>query len=424
MKNRTARSPVTADGPPRPPAVDTAAGAGLSIRVLTDFAAAAGLWDRLTAGDSTATFFSGHAWQSAWWHHYGQANQLLLVVVERTGRPVGMGSFMLTRTVGGGIVRFVGTGLSDYGDLLVDEQVTSRRSVVFAALDAVRQYCPHALFDLEQVPGRSGTATLVVEWAVSRGYRHRRYPQETCPFQRLPTDPQLLDAGLSQSTRRQERRNTKALGALGPVRLVASAASTAELDVLVATMAAIEREHPAAQQRMNSWQGDRGRFLTDVLAAAAASGQLWLSGLWVGETLVAYSVAFESGGVLYGYLQGYRQDYASYGPGTTLLLHLQRSAIRHGIHTFDFLRGGESYKLRWQTGVGLNERLLLAPAAAGPLVVVATVVHLVHVRWRHVLRAIPGLRRARHHLRRHRRPRPADQGASVGPGDQQATSAP
>jgi CelD/BcsL family acetyltransferase involved in cellulose biosynthesis len=375
-------------------------GAPLVCRVLRTLAEAEPVWRQILGGDRAATFFAGYAWHSAWWRHYAGRHRLLLVVVLRAGRPAGLGPFMLGRSAGGTVVRFVGTGLSDYGDLVVDERIASRREVVFAALDAVCERCPEAVLDLEQVPDRSGTVGLLYEWAAARGYRLRCGIQQRCPYQRLPSDPAVLDAARSQSTRRQDRRNTKALESRGPLRLVASGLEDAGLPGLVDTMADIERAHPAADRRANSFAGSRGRFLTDVLAVAAAGGQLWLSGLWVGTTLVAYSVAFEQGGTLYGYLQGYRQEYASYGPGTVLLLHLQREAVRRGIHTVDYLRGAESYKLRWQTGVAENYRVLLRPTSAGPVAWLTGVVHLTGSCWRDVLGAVPGLRGARSHARR------------------------
>ena len=372
----------------------------LVTQVATTFAGTEAVWRDVLAGDPAATFFSGHAWQSAWWRHFGDRLGLLLVVAAQAGRPAGIGPFAVGRCAGGTVVRFVGTGLSDYGDLIVDERVASRRDVVFAVLDAVRDRLPGAVLDLEQVPDRSGTVGLLAEWAAARGYRLWRFPQDRCPYQRLPPDVGLFDARRSQSTRRQDRRNSRALERLGPVWLVASGMEAGGLPALVEALAAVERAHCAAGRRINSFEGSRGAFLADGMSAAAAAGQLWLSGMSVGPTLVAYSVAFEQGGVLYGYLQGYRREYANYGPGTILLLHLQREAIRRGIHTVDYLRGAEPYKLRWQTGIGVNYRLLLRPAAAGPVARLAGLAHLLCSCWRDALPQPPVLRPALDRARR------------------------
>ena len=380
-------------------AVRQGSGPAPDTRVLPGYRGAEAVWAEVLAGDRAATFFASHGWQSAWWRHYGRGRRLLLVLVSRAGRPAGIGPFMVGRSFGGTVVRFVGTGASDYHDLLVNERIASRREVVFAALDAVRGRFPAAVLDLEQVPERSGTVGLLAEWAATRDYELRRRPQEVCPYQRLPADLATLDAGLSQSTRRQDRKNLQALRRLGQVRLVASGLEREGMAGIVGSMAEIERAHPAARRRVNSWQGRHAAFLADVLAAAAAGGQLWLSGLSVGGTLVAYSVAFQQNNVLYGYLQGYRREYAQYGPGTLLLLHLQREAVRRGIHTLDYLRGAEAHKVRWQTGAELNHRLLLRPFAAGPVGWLAGLAHLAGTGWRDTLRDVPGLRRARDQAR-------------------------
>ena len=227
--------------------------AAADTQLLPGFGGAEQTWAGVLAGDRAATFFASHAWQSAWWRHYGGGRRPLLVLVTRAGQPAGIGPFMVGRAAGGRVVRFVGTGASDYSDLLVDERVASRREVVFAALDAVRARFPDAVLDLEQVPERTGTVDLLAEWAATRDYELRRRPQEVCPYQRLPADEAELAAGLSQSTRRQDRKNTRALGQLGPVRLVATGMEADGLPGLVATMAEIERAHPAARRRVNSW---------------------------------------------------------------------------------------------------------------------------------------------------------------------------
>jgi CelD/BcsL family acetyltransferase involved in cellulose biosynthesis len=399
---------------PSPPAVRP-----LDTRVLGGFAGAEGLWADVLAGDGAATFFAGHAWQSAWWRHHGVGCRLLLVAVHRGERPAGIGPFLVSRAAGCTVVRFVGSGVSDYADVLVNETVATRREVVFAALDAVRARHPDAVLDLEQVPEHGGTVGLVAEWAAARGYRLHRAVQDRCPYQRLPADEAVLEAGFSQSTRRQDRRNRGALRRLGPVRLLAfgaeagvcgagasgagacggEAAGPGGLAALVDTMAEIEAEHPAADRRTAAWQNARRAFLTDALSGAAAAGELWLSGLWVGETMVAYSVAFRHGDVLYGYVQAYRRRFARYGPGSVLLLHLQREAVRHGIRTLDYLRGPEPYKMRWQSGVGLNHRLLLRPSAAGPGARAAALGYLVRAFWPTALRELPAARRAVHAVR-------------------------
>jgi CelD/BcsL family acetyltransferase involved in cellulose biosynthesis len=387
MSDRLSAHRVTGAAPSRP------VGRPLDARVLGGFAGAEELWADVLAGDGAATFFSSHAWQSAWWRHHGGGRRLLLVAVRRDDRPAGIGPFLVSRAGGCTVVRFVGAGASDYADLLVNEAVATRREVVFATLDAVRARLPDAVLDLEEVPERSGTVELVARWAAERGYRLHRAVQDRCPYQRLPVDERLLEASFSQSTRRQDRKNIRALQQLGPLRLVAAGAEADGLPALVDVMAEVEAEHPAADRRTVAWQGARRAFLTDVLEAAAAAGRLWLSGLWVGETMVAYSVAFRHGDVLYGYLQAYRQQYVRYGPGTVLLLHLQREAIRQGVRTLDYLRGAEPYKVRWQSGVGVNHRLVLRPGAAVPAARVAALGYLARAFWRTALREVPAVRR-------------------------------
>src|SRR6476661_1380476 len=80
-----------------------------------------GAWDGLLERSRGGSIFSSFAWNSAWWQFFGKGARLYVVVVSGPeGQVCGIAPLML-RWVG--LLRrleFIGTGLSDAGDFVLD----------------------------------------------------------------------------------------------------------------------------------------------------------------------------------------------------------------------------------------------------------------------------------------------------------------
>jgi CelD/BcsL family acetyltransferase involved in cellulose biosynthesis len=79
-------------------------------------------WDNLYRNSPLATPFQSWAWLYSWWEFYGEGYELRLVTVrDDKGLLVGLVPLMLERKLGFGRLLWIGTGLSDYLDMLVRE---------------------------------------------------------------------------------------------------------------------------------------------------------------------------------------------------------------------------------------------------------------------------------------------------------------
>jgi CelD/BcsL family acetyltransferase involved in cellulose biosynthesis len=67
---------------------------------------------------------------------------------------------------------------------------------------------------------------------------------------------------------------------------------------------------------------------------------------------------------VYYYLGGFDPQYKELSPGTLLIAHALEQAVEQGFRTFDFLRGGESYKYRWGAKDRITWRRQLHPINA------------------------------------------------------------
>ena len=367
---------------------------GLDVSVRRDLAGAPVPEWRVLAVAAGQPPFAGPDWVRAVHHHLG-TGEPLLVSVRRQGRLLAFGAF----AVHAGprpLVTLLGSGRSDYGAVLADPAAgvpTGR--LVAAALDAVADAVPGALFDLEQVVEHDVLDEVVREWAQARGYALRRLPQATVHAVRLPATVEEHDRALGRHARHEERRQWRRLAEQGALTVVDDlldgmhdldpGAADARVEHLVAELAAVDAAHPRAVVRRQPWTGASGRTLAEVLRRTPR-GIVQLSGLRLDGELVAYAFCLAGPTALHGYVQSYRARAAASGPGALLLLRIRRRALLAGYRELDLLRGEEAYKRRFERTTRRTVRLLLAPAGRDLLPGLADRLNLLRRTYRDELR--------------------------------------
>jgi hypothetical protein len=90
----------------------------------------------------------------------------------------------------------------------------------------------------------------------------------------------------------------------------------------------------------------RNRQLLHLLLA---EGQLQLAVLFAGERAVAMELGHDDGSCHAAWITAYDIEYSRYSPGVLLFECLMEASWRRGHHHFDFLAGGEPYKLNYAT---------------------------------------------------------------------------
>lgn len=105
--------------------------------------------------------------------------------------------------------------------------------------------------------------------------------------------------------------------------------------------------------------GERSLFLRDPAAqafVATALATLWregsapLFGLWAGERLIGLNICMLGANSLGNWNAGFIADFATFSPGMLMANAAVREACALGLAEFDYLRGIETYKLRWCAG--------------------------------------------------------------------------
>ncbi|MGP2441015.1 GNAT family N-acetyltransferase [Streptomyces sp. JW3] len=347
-------------------------------------------WDRLYRRCAAATPFQSHAWLHSWWLSYGRPGRLRLVLV-RDGRGELVGAAPLMR-VPGPVPALVPLGgpISDYADVLVDDEYPGAVPALAAALAGAART---ALIDLREVRPGGAAERVWDRWPGPRG----RVADSLCL--ELPAVPlRDLTARLPSGKARQRvRAKLRRLDALG---VKSRAVLPAETDAAL---------HRLLELHRMQWQGRKvtgehlsPRFRAHLVRAAGAmvaAGDAVVTEFRLDDEVVAVDVTLLArrlaGGYLYGAHPRLRECRADVA---VLLLDAAARQVCDGQReVLSLLRGDEPYKHHWRPRPVLNQRLLLARRRTAPLLAAALV--------------DDAARRRGKALRRRWRERPGDGGA-------------
>lgn len=332
----------------------TMLGAGLAaqtIGTIAELGALAADWDSLYARASAATPFQSHAWIHAWWLAYGGAARLRLYVVRRDGRLVGVAPFMLRRRLGLRVLTPIGTGQSDFTDVLLDDEDAAATAETLSR--AVMSDPGWDVIDIPEARPGSAAGRLQAHWPGGSW----RLPASTCLQMRVqPIEQVLIDMG--GRTAGRIRAGLRKIDAMN-VSVTEVAADDAERGIseLILLHAkqwenrGINEEHLRPQFRRHLTQAARRLIQQDmaVLTEYRIDGELVAANLSVvGKDFVG------------GYLYGAHPDLRAKLDILTLLISTHLSLThRLGLPTLSFLRGSESHKTKWGSQPVINHRLIL-----------------------------------------------------------------
>jgi CelD/BcsL family acetyltransferase involved in cellulose biosynthesis len=305
-------------------------------------------WNTLARESPTSTIFQTYQWLASWEKTFGhQCEPLYVVVPTSDGATIeGIAPLMVTKGfLGQRVVRFVGDGRADYGDLLFP---TSRLDVVKRLLDQLwgakdRWDC----LLLNSIPSESPTLAAIEEFC--RRYGCRLLQRELYP------SPTLLIKGKEEEAwklfnRYSLRRRQNYFQRQGELRFKAIRG----LDVM-------NHLDGFFTQHIARWAGTKTpslfleeknrQFYRELARAFCETGWLVFSMVeWKGRPL-AMHMGFDYQGRFMWYKPSFDQAYAKHSPGLVLLRYLIGYAIEQKCEEFDFSIGDEPFKRRFANHV-------------------------------------------------------------------------
>jgi CelD/BcsL family acetyltransferase involved in cellulose biosynthesis len=353
-------------------------------------------WERLRHSAPTERLFLTPEWLETWWRHLGPGGRPSLLAVRRASEMAALAPLYRGRIGLSGFValRPLGTGVSDYLDVLLPTEPDERRACLAVLLDGLlaRPSGWDAL-DLPNLPGESPTVEDVTLLVRGRGLPCVVLPGYARPAVALDGTWDGYLKSRSGRFRYNLRSRLRRLGQLGEVRF--RTVPTAELPEALAALAELHARRWAGQRTATIFSSSaRGRaFYAEASRRYADRGLLDLTLLEVAGRTVAGSLSFVERETFYYYMPAWEPELAAYAPSSLLLAHLLEAAFARGLRRFDFMLGDEPYKADWATEERRTVRLVIGNRGARGRAAFATVVSWQRLRAR--ARASTILRRAR-----------------------------
>src|SRR5215212_2219052 len=256
-------------------------------------------WTDLYDSSPLATPFQSWAWLYSWWEFYGEGYELRLVTIRDDGLLVGIAPLMLERRRVLSRLLFIGTGLTDYLDILVRQGWEAR--VYKVGVQALRQMDAWQVADLQQLRPEADAWSFFREWDGPRA----RVWQENCPLIEVkPWDELLMSIkkGLRSSARQTLRR-------LEEDEVLCEPANTENAERAARTLVALHRE--AWQGRDIALEHQTRRFEAHLETTARrmiACGLGRISEFWRDEKVIYLHFLVFGNDFVGPYLQGASQE--------------------------------------------------------------------------------------------------------------------
>ena len=338
----------------------------MKLELITDFE---NLKLRRRAWDRVAGAFPFHrwAWLGNWFQHLGSEFEPLVLVahgepntplpenvpVERREHWAGIAPLCIEKTSLGKKVRFWGSGhaCTDYMGLITRE--SDHQAFTFAVADWLRDQTQPGgrleSIDMVELEGHSDHPDnrVLLEAMESNGFRPHQIELEGCWVVDLPADWPTLNQRFSKSMRRKTKKAVQRLADENT-----SIRDSRDLGIETLWPAFVE-----LHQRRRESLGQPGcfsdsRFETFLYSAILELNEEHRADLKVidfeGQPLAAMLLVNDVR-TRYMYQSGVDTSRMQLEPGYQSVLSSIEASIEDGFEHFDFLRGDEPYKSRWNT---------------------------------------------------------------------------
>jgi len=304
-----------------------------------ELSALAPQWLELWRRTPDATPFQSPMWLLPWWRHFG-SNELHAIAIREGNRLEALAPLYILRDDSESLGLFLGTGISDYLDVLASGVHAGDIVNVLTSFDC-------QAWDLQQLRPSSP----ILQTDTPAGWNENIEDQDLCVVLTLGD----LDDTLSTHFLKKLRYYRRSLERQGEVTF--EEADAGNLDRMLDALFAL---HAARWQRrgMPGMLADDviQQFHREVARAMLDAGALRMHAMRVGERVVAVFYGFAGATTVYYYLSGYDPDLEKLSPGTLIVAQAIECARRDGATAFDFLRGAEDYKYSWGAKNRMNRR--------------------------------------------------------------------
>lgn len=329
--------------------------AAISIKVLTtieDVEQFSEEWLQFWQNNVHATPFNSPQWLLPWLKYFGESNPYLITVKYQNNLIACIPLYIFTSPYGERQLKLIGTGNSDYLDILVDEAFAV--DIIKALLNFIRNY--KEKFDICEFYGQRDHSFLIKNMNRFSGIIVR---DDVSPVADLNEDFDKYIKRLSAQFRKNTYRAVKQLTSKGFNILKADQFN---YDGFMQKLLELHKSEWNARKQQGVLQDPKVQeFLNDSISEYLKTGHVRLYALKSGDDYAAIDIIFNVRDTAYFYIGGYNIEFDKFSPGSVLLWEIIEDCIENGIKRFDFLKGSEPYKYRWGAADVQISKIVLYP---------------------------------------------------------------
>lgn len=298
-------------------------------------------WIELYNLSSSATPFQGLFWVKSWWKNFGKS-ELIIVTIRSDQQLVCIAPFFIYTANQKKILSLIGTGISDYLDLLyIDINYQQFSETVGSFLVSISDMWDECYF--QDVPDTSPLLNLS-KYLLS--YNVALSKMNECSFIDTANVDNVRNV-LPKNLRKNINSSLKSIKTYHSLSLIQSNSP----EILI-------------QLHNKRWKqkGFKGvlddeiiqKMHSDVFNSEYQSNEVSIYILKMDEKTIACNYVLKKKKCVYFYLSGLDPLYSQYSPGTLALFMTIEELFKKGFSRFDFLRGNEMYKHHWGVTLKYN----------------------------------------------------------------------
>jgi len=309
-------------------------------------------WERLFEENPRHSPFLAWGWVNAWLRHIARPHELQIIYLKDADgivqfilplhRQIGKFGIKSRKIV---LVCNYGLECSDSLGCLCAPDRENQSARLTA--DAIRHiYGRNHVISLgfldstADFPGRLNDAMQSADRLV------RVRPDAVCPAFHFPGSWDEYLGQLSYKFRSQVRRSCRQFG--GDDQPELKRVDAADVGAFVRDLIRLNRSRLSDKGDSSSLEdGVLRTFFEEAMSYMSSHGIAWMDAIVQDHEVLGSALHFVHGDTIYYYMGGFDDKIGKLQPGTALLATVMQRGIDNGFRRFDFLRGDEAYKYRW-----------------------------------------------------------------------------
>jgi len=315
-------------------------------------------WNRLSECAKFPNAFMTFNWFRAWDQRFTQEDpggrRPAVLVLKKDGVVVGISPLICRKVSRLGFaarkLEFVANH-ADYNDLVLGDDPAVQSAAIVQFLAQTQDEWD--LVELRDLRETGKTITLIENALAQAGLSYRVVPEEErCPYL-------LIDAAWSEMMNRLSRRERQRFRAQ-QARLEQMSSEGLRVRIienprhepgLLEKLIALESQKHVHSHLTPPFVAKYPEVFQSLFDTLGPRGWLYVALMELGDRPIASIMGFRCGKRLWDFHGAYDHSFSRISPGTMLVPALLDYGFSHGYDEYDFLRGEESYKMRWSTGV-------------------------------------------------------------------------